>query len=170
MSDEGRDLVVQVLLSLDVDPQNPASGGTVNAVFQTVDPGTGLPPDDSAGFLPPEDGSGLGIGYISYVVQSYDGTASDTRLDSLGGAMFDGSPIIGIDAVNVNTIGAVPPSSSVAALPETVAHDFTVSWNGQDERLGSGVAAYDIYVSDDDGPFTPGPTVARRRHDQRQPK
>jgi hypothetical protein len=154
VSYEGRDLVVQVLLNLDIDPQNPVFGGTVNAVFQTVDPGTGLPPDDSAGFLPPEDGSGLGIGYVSYVVQPYGGTASGTRLDSLGMAMFDGPPMIGIDAVNVNTIDAVPPSSSVAALPETVARDFTVSWSGQDERLGSGIAAYDIYVSDDGGPFT----------------
>jgi len=32
---------------------------------------------------------------------------------------------------------------------------FTVSWSGQDDPGGSGIALYDIYVSDDGGPFTP---------------
>jgi hypothetical protein len=33
--------------------------------------------------------------------------------------------------------------------------EFMVSWSGSDETDGSGVANYDVYVSVDDGPFTP---------------
>src|SRR5262249_44802344 len=51
-----------------------------------------------------------------------------------------------------------PPTSHVAPLPTTLATDvqpprFTVSWSGQDAS-GSGIAAFDIYVSDNGAAFT----------------
>ncbi|MGE4181891.1 MAG: CARDB domain-containing protein [Limisphaerales bacterium] len=53
----------------------------------------------------------------------------------------------------------VPPTSFVQALPESVMPWFQVSWTGTDEgRLGeaaSGVAGYDVYVSENGGAFTP---------------
>jgi hypothetical protein len=52
-------------------------------------------------------------------------------------------------------VDAVPPSSSVSPLPGfSNAASFTVSWSGQDSAGGSGVASYDVFVSDDRGPFT----------------
>lgn len=54
------------------------------------------------------------------------------------------------------TVDAVPPTSSVAALPAyTAATRFTVAWSGSDNTGGSGIASYDVYVSDNGGPFTP---------------
>ena len=54
------------------------------------------------------------------------------------------------------TVDATPPTSSVAALPSTEASpSFTVSWSGQDNPGGSGLASYSIYVSTDGGPFQP---------------
>jgi len=49
-----------------------------------------------------------------------------------------------------------PPTSTMSALPavETSA-GFTVSWTGQDNTGGSGIAMYDIYVSDNGGAYTP---------------
>jgi len=53
----------------------------------------------------------------------------------------------------------VPPTSAVEALAESVMPWFQVRWSGTDQgRLGetaSGVAAYDIWVSENGGPFKP---------------
>ena len=46
------------------------------------------------------------------------------------------------------------PTSTVAALPAFSLATFTVSWSGSDNPGGSGLASYDIYVSDNGGPFT----------------
>jgi hypothetical protein len=57
---------------------------------------------------------------------------------------------------SLELVGAtVPPTSSVHALPTFSSPSFTVSWSGQDNPGGSGVAAYDIYVSDNGGSFVP---------------
>jgi autotransporter-associated beta strand protein/parallel beta-helix repeat protein len=47
-----------------------------------------------------------------------------------------------------------PPTSSVSALPAFSPSPFTVSWSGA-AATGVGLASYTIYVSDDNGPFTP---------------
>ena len=50
---------------------------------------------------------------------------------------------------------ATPPSSTVQPLPAIAAHaQFQVTWAGQDNAGGSGIAFYDIYVSVDGSPFT----------------
>jgi hypothetical protein len=59
--------------------------------------------------------------------------------------------------VFTHTIDAGPPTSSVLALPAvTNSASFTVSWAGSDDAdglPGSGVASFDIFVSDNGGPF-----------------
>ena len=79
---------------------------------------------------------------------------------------FDEQPIIATDQVSETdptqgtdptkealvTIDAGAPTSSVAALPATEdSTTFTVSWSGQDDAGGSGIASYDVYVSDNGG-------------------
>jgi hypothetical protein len=55
-----------------------------------------------------------------------------------------------------NTIDAGPPTSSVTALPPMIGStSFTVSWSGQDDAGGAGIATFDIFVSDNGGTFTP---------------
>ena len=55
-----------------------------------------------------------------------------------------------------NTLDAGTPASQVTALPATTkATTFPVSWSGQDEANGSGIAGYDLYVSDNGGSFFP---------------
>ena len=51
-------------------------------------------------------------------------------------------------------VDAVAPTSSVAALPVFSPASFTVSWSGSDNTGGSGLATYDVYVSDNSGAFT----------------
>ena len=56
----------------------------------------------------------------------------------------------------INTIDAEPPASEVVDLPAEVnSLSVLVSWSGQDDAAGSGIASYDIYVSDNGGPFVP---------------
>ena len=45
------------------------------------------------------------------------------------------------------------PTSAVTALPAFSAGSFTVHWSGQDEPGGSGLAGFDVYVSDNGGAF-----------------
>jgi hypothetical protein len=45
------------------------------------------------------------------------------------------------------------PVSSVAALPSSSFVEIAVQWSGNDETNGSGLAAFDIYVSEDGGSF-----------------
>jgi subtilase family serine protease len=48
---------------------------------------------------------------------------------------------------------SVAPSSTVAALASNSRSLFLVSWSGQDNEGGSGVAGYDVFVSENGGPF-----------------
>jgi hypothetical protein len=59
------------------------------------------------------------------------------------------------DAVTmVASADTTPPTSSVAPLPEASPVPVLVSWSGVDNVGGSGIAAYDIFVAVDGGPFT----------------
>ena len=53
-----------------------------------------------------------------------------------------------------NTIDAGPPQSHVNPLPPTLTiPNITLSWTGSD-GAGPGIAGYDVFVSDNGGPFT----------------
>ncbi|MBI1915416.1 MAG: hypothetical protein HYS12_11870 [Planctomycetes bacterium] len=164
ITSEGRSLLVQVEAGID------AATGRVHATFQTLDPVTGLPPDVLAGFLPPENGTGRGMGHISYLVRPKPGLPTGTELHNVAQVTFDGgevvatnqtdphNPAAGTDPAKEarNTIDAVAPTSSVQALPAvTSTARFIVSWSGADDPGGSGIASYDVFVSDNARPFTP---------------
>jgi hypothetical protein len=43
----------------------------------------------------------------------------------------------------------------VTPLPaQTAQFEFAIAWSGQDDAGGSGVASFDVYVSDNNGPWT----------------
>jgi hypothetical protein len=151
---------VQIQVSLD------PSSGVLTATFQSIDPDTDLPPDLLHGFLPPEDGSGRGIGYLSYVVSPQDNLPTGTKIQAVATISFDASPAIATNQVDdsdptkgsdpakaaLTTIDSGAPSSTVAALPaKTASTNFIVSWSGHDDTGGSGIAYYDVYFSDNGG-------------------
>ena len=53
----------------------------------TIDPSSGLPPDVMTGFLMPEDGTGRGQGFISYIARP--GTPTGTEIRNIGQIQFD---------------------------------------------------------------------------------
>jgi hypothetical protein len=48
-----------------------------------------------------------------------------------------------------------PPTSLVSALPAQTKQQFSITWSGQDNAGGSGLASFDIFVSENSGPFLP---------------
>ena len=153
---------VQVELTFDSET------GLVSAVYQTLDPGTSLPPDVLTGFLPPEDGTGIGKAFFSYNIRPKAGLVSGTELRNIALIRFDGQtsiatnqvdpqdPSKGIDLAKeaLNTIDAAGPTSRVTPLPARQNATFTIHWTGADDPSGSGLAAYNVFVSDNGGPYT----------------
>ncbi len=162
MTENGKSFNVEITISLD------SATGVMTAVFQSIDPNTQLPPDALTGFLPPEDGTGRGMGYLSFLIDPRPGLPTGTSIRNVAQITFDGNPAVATDQVDdtdptrgvdptrqaLNTIDAAAPTSSVSPLPgTTTATTFTVSWSGSDDTGGSGIGSYDVYVSTDGGPF-----------------
>ena len=147
-----------------------SSTGQVYATFQSIDPNTELPPNILTGFLPPEDGTGRGMAYISYVIEPKAGLPTGTQIRNVAYISFDGSTSIATDQVSETdpsqgsdptkealvTIDSAPPVSTMTALPtvETTT-SFPVQWSGQDDAGGSGIASYNVFVAEDGGSFAP---------------
>ena len=162
-NDQTFDVDIELGLNLDT--------GEVYARFQSIDPNTNLPPANVlTGFLPPEDGTGRGQGYFSYIVQPKANLPTGTQIRNVALVSFDQGEAIATDQVDpydpsqgvdptkecLNTIDAGPPTSSVSPLPATeTTTSFTVSWSGTDDTGGSGIASYNVYISDNDGSFQP---------------
>ncbi len=76
-------------------------------------------------------------------------------MDAQARIVFDTEAPIDTPAI-FNTLDAVKPEIAVQALPTAAdAASFLVSWAGSDDEGGSGLAAFNVFVSDNDGPFAP---------------
>jgi YD repeat-containing protein len=162
-TENGQTFNVEISASL-----NPTTG-LLTVTFQSINPNTGLPPANPlTGFLPPDDGTGVGDGYISYYLNPGSDLPSGTEIRNVALITFDANAAIATDQVDEHdpskgsdsakqalvTIDSVAPNSSVIALPLTTnTASFTVSWSGTD-GAGSGIASNTVFVSTDGGPFT----------------
>jgi RHS repeat-associated protein len=142
---------VGLLVSVSAD-FNPVTG-LVKWTFTSIDATTlDVPADPLAGFLPPDKTDPEGDGFVSYSVLPKASTQTGQTISAQASVVFDtNSPIATPTATN--TIDSGTPSSSVFPLPATSGTTFTVSWSGSD-AAGPGIAAYDVYVSDQGGPYT----------------
>ncbi|WP_146526339.1 carboxypeptidase regulatory-like domain-containing protein [Novipirellula artificiosorum] len=146
----GIDLLVAVTLDVKVETRD------LSATFRSLDPLTGLAPDSiDAGFLPVNDKQlHNGEGYFRYRVRPMPDLPTGTEIRNQASIVFDiNEPILTPETLH--TIDRVAPTSSVSALDDIVrTAEFTVSWSGEDDENGSGIGAYNLYVSKDEGPFT----------------
>ncbi|MCA9049036.1 MAG: VCBS repeat-containing protein [Planctomycetaceae bacterium] len=162
MTYDGTDLDVVVRGELNV-PQR-----RIFVEFESRDAETRLPPGITSGFLPPEDESGRGQGFVSFFVSPQAGLSSGTEVRNIAAISFNFSETIATNQVDPHdpsqgtdpakealiTIDAGLPASSVQPLPETVnSVDILVTWTGQDDVNGSGIAVYDVWYSDNGGVF-----------------
>jgi hypothetical protein len=127
--------------------------GLVKWTLTTLDPATGdLPLDALAGFLPPNDTSGRGEGFVSYTVRPRRDAASGSLIEAQARIVFDLNEPIDTPVI-FNTLDAALPQSRVeAATPDPLSAEIAVSWSGSDE--GCGLAGFTVYVSDRGGPTT----------------
>ncbi len=126
--------------------------GLLKWTFTTIDPSTGLPPTDpTVGFLPPDVNGIVGQGGVSFTVAPASGQATGVQIANTASVVFDANAPINTPTWT-NTLDVNAPTSAVQALPATeAASTFNVTWSGTD--VGSGIASYDVYVSDNAGPF-----------------
>ncbi len=112
-----------------------------------------LTEDPDAGFLPPNDATARGQGFVTFRVRPILALTSGTTITNSARIVFDVNAPIDTPSV-VNTIDAGPPSSGVSALPAvTFASSFLVSWAGSDDAGGSGIRTFDVLISDNGGEF-----------------
>jgi hypothetical protein len=144
----GTPILVQVTAGLDRDTRQ------LTLTMDAIDPATGTFPDDPlTGLLYPEDGTARGMGSISYTISPLANLPSGTVIQDRAQIIFDYNDPINTPLVH-NTLDATPPTSSVSALPATTTDpNLTISWSGQDEVGGSGIATYDVFASVDGGAY-----------------
>jgi len=150
----------EVEIDIDVNLQT----GVLRANFYSIDPAFGIPPAVAVGFLPPEDDTGRGMGYFNYVIEQAPGLATATEIRNIAVIQFDFGEIIATNQIDPHdpsqgtdparealvTIDSGAPASQVAPLAAiSPLTEFLVTWSGQDDAGGSGVASYDIYVATD---------------------
>ncbi|HXP59547.1 MAG TPA: hypothetical protein VN829_03595, partial [Dongiaceae bacterium] len=137
---------VQVTASL-----NPTSG-ILSWEMESIDPATGLLVEDPlAGFLPPNDSTGSGLGYVTFSIQPRSGLASAAIITNRATIVFDVNAPMATDTTT-NTLDASAPASSVTMQPASAGGtNLVLSWAGTDN--GPGIASYDIYASTNGGPW-----------------
>ncbi|MBD2700497.1 hypothetical protein IC229_07615 [Spirosoma sp. BT702] len=126
-------------------------------IFQSIDPATGLaatlPPN--SGFLPVNDSlKHNGEGYVTFTIIPSSRSVTKDTTSARASIIFDIEETI---ATNLwkNTIDAGAPSSHVKPLPaQASSPTFNVEWEGQDDAGGSGIRDFDLYVSENNAPFS----------------
>jgi hypothetical protein len=122
------------------------------------------------GFLPPENKTGRGQGFVSYMIKAKPGLPSGTEIRNVADIQFDFSRTIATNQVDPTdpsqgtdpnkealiTLDGVAPTSRVTAAvlpPSQSRRVFTLSWSGEDDAAGAGIRTFKIYVSVDGGPY-----------------
>jgi autotransporter-associated beta strand protein len=149
------DLTASLGVLVDVTASFNPLTGLATWTFTSLDPTTlDVPADPLAGFLPPDNNSGIGEGFVNYSVSPKANSTTGTQVKGQATVVFDMNPPLATAPI-LNTIDSGAPTSTVAPLPATEgAASFPVSWSGQDDANGSGIASYNVYVSDNGGAFT----------------
>jgi hypothetical protein len=152
-------MIYETIATVATDPNRVAVSGELNPEsglitwrMQSFDDQTGLLPEDPwAGFLPVNDETRAGEGYVTFAISPKPSLQDATEIYNQASIVFDvNDPIL--TNVVTNTIDDNLPTSSVNPLPAESESPLTVSWSG-DDGSGSGIAFYDVYLSTDGGWF-----------------
>lgn len=127
--------------------------GIATWTLTTIDPETGEKPVNGLlGFLPPNDDTHVGDGFVSYSVRAKRTVEDGDVIDAQARIVFDTEEPIDTPAI-FNTIDAAAPSSQMSPIQvDQATGNFLLSWSGS-EASGSGLANFDVYVSDNGGAF-----------------
>lgn len=110
-----------------IDAQRFPGMGLVNWTFRTRDVTTGdWPEDPYAGFLPPEDGTGRGQGYVTFTLEARDDLSAGTVITNAADIVFDTNAAITTNEV-FNTLSDAAPTGPIAPGVNDGATDVPVS-------------------------------------------
>ena len=142
-------IYVQVVAGLN------ANTGVVTWTLTALAPTTmQIPEDPLLGLLPPDLLPPEGDGSVSYTVQPKAADTTGTIINAQASIVFDVNAAIPTAQI-FDTLDAGPVSSTVGPLPaDETSPSFTVNWSGQDVTGGSGIADYNVYVSDNGGAWS----------------
>lgn len=119
----------------------------------SIDPITGNPVEDPfSGFLPPNDSTGIGEGYVRYEIELKPNLDAGTYIRNAADIYFDQNELIPTN-IWTNIVVTGDPYSQVAPLPSHSPETFTVEWNGSDGDLGPGILGYSVFVSKNGKPY-----------------
>lgn len=126
--------------------------GVVKWTFTSLDPATmELTMDPLLGFLPPNDSTGQGQGFVSFEINALPDMLDGDSVQNCATIYFDYNEPVQTNCWS-NTIDGSDPNSSVLPLaPVQYSDTFLVTWSGIDGI--SGVAYFTVYVSINSGPF-----------------
>jgi YD repeat-containing protein len=147
------DLRVRLGIFVDVFAAIDIVTGIIRWSFTAIDPVTGdVPTDRETGFLPADALAVGGGGFVSYSVRLRAGVVTGTRIDAIASVIIDGGVAIETPKV-FNIVDVTAPDVAVTEITE-LGGRYRVKWRGSDGDGGSGIARYDLYVSENDGPYT----------------
>lgn len=129
--------------------------GVLTWSLSTIDPNTGLPPDDpTAGFLPPNMLPPEGEGSVLFNVNAKDVLATGTEIRNQAAIRFDANQTM-LTPEWLNTVDGTPPISSLGRATPVGTGDstFVIRWIGDDSE--SGVRDFSIFVAEGAGPYNP---------------
>jgi uncharacterized repeat protein (TIGR01451 family) len=126
-------------INASLDPQT----GKVEWRLKAIDTGTEMFPDDPlAGFLPPEDGSGRGMGFVTFSIKPKVGVTSGISITNKASIVFDTNAPIETNEVS-NTIGIAADLSLLVSgiepnvqIDETFVYTISVFNDGPDVAQG----------------------------------
>jgi hypothetical protein len=139
-------------LGMYVDVAAVLNGDSLIWTFETIDPQTGWPVTDlMGGFLPINDSTGKGTGYVTFTVSPKPQAATGTRINAQALIVFDSNTPI-VTATKFNTLDRAAPVSRVGTLDDSSATGFDVRWSGSDD---AGIVSYSVYVTNNGINFQP---------------
>ncbi len=125
--------------------------------FQTIDPSTGAPPSEfDGGFLPPNDSTGIGEGYVSYTIKAKNGLSGGTEVTNDAVIVFDQEKSLRTNLWSNMILGEGGVDSHVNELNNVMMETrFVVSWQpgGVDNSFQPDIMDYTVFVSKDNGQY-----------------
>ena len=123
--------------------------------FTTINPATGGQITNPAGgFLPPNDSTGTGEGFVKYAIKLDPDANAGLELNNQAKIFFDNEAPIETNVWS-NIVADSDPYSFVKELPEFQdTTRFLVEWDGHDGiPFGPGIRGFNIYYSKDGGEY-----------------
>lgn len=121
--------------------------------FTTIDPKTGnMVVSPFEGFLPPNDSTNVGQGFVTYEININTNTSGGTEINNSADIIFDQNEVIPTNVWS-NIVTSSNPESEVEDLPEKSPNEFVVQWIGSSGTDGSGIKEIKIFVSKNEQPY-----------------